>query len=104
MSEFISLKEKLSKDPFFRALFNKAGSAQEAVTVASAFGVNLSIKDVSAYRKELRAMIGKKSFHLDVPRSTNSLCSFGGGDGVFSGAWPDGASVCSDYGGACSDF
>jgi len=96
--------DNLSKDPFFRALFKKADSAQEAITVASAFGVNLSIRDVSTYRKELRAMIGKQSFHLDVPRSTNSSCSFGGDVGDVSGAGTAGESVCSDYGGACSDF
>jgi hypothetical protein len=103
MSELITLKDKLSKDPMFRALFNKADSAQEATKVASAFGVNLSSKDVSAYRKELRAVIGKQTFHLDVPRSTNSSFSFGGGDCCASGAGTDGPSVCSDYGGACSD-
>jgi hypothetical protein len=77
-------------------LFNKADSAQEAFTVASALGANLSIKDVSTYRKELRAMIGKQSFLLDVPRSTNSSCSFGGDVGDVSGAGSAGASVCSD--------
>lgn len=64
----------------------------------------MSIKDVSTYRKELRAMIGKQSFNLDVPRSTNSSCSFGGDVGAVSGAGTAGASVCSDYGGACSGF
>jgi hypothetical protein len=69
MSEFITLKDKLSKDPFFRALFNQADSAQEAITVASAFGVNLSFADLMTFRKELRSMISKQSFHLDLARN-----------------------------------
>jgi hypothetical protein len=68
MSELIALKDKLSKDPLFRALFDKTDSAQEAITVASAFGVNLSFLDIMTYRKELRSLIGKQSFHLDLVR------------------------------------
>ena len=105
MSQLITLKDKLSKDPFFRALFNKADSAQEAITVASAFGVNLSFVDIMTIRKELRSMIGKQSFHLDLVRPAKvSWDAWGGGEDGSSGIGLGGGCSGSGYGGSCSEY
>jgi hypothetical protein len=104
MSELITLKDKLSRDPFFRALFNKADSTQEAIGVASAFGIYLSIEDVLTFRKELRSMIGNQSFNLDFVRPEKlSWNAWGGGEDTSCGGGLGGGCSGSGYGGSCSD-
>ena len=111
MSELFLLKEKLVQDPLFLSLFTKANSIQEAIRVASHYGIHLSIEDVTAYRKELLAVIGKQSFHLDLARPKDSSWSWwgGGGEGGVAGGYGrseyGGGGECSDYGGGgvCSD-
>jgi hypothetical protein len=58
MSELFPLKEKFAYDPLFLSLFTKENSIQEAIRVASHYGIHLSIEDVTAYRQELLALIG----------------------------------------------
>lgn len=100
MTELMILKENLRENPLFHALCIQAESAQEALEVASGFGVQVSIDDIRTYRKELRGMISKQSFHLEIARSDHSFSSFsGGGDMDASGAWATGPGGCSDYGG-----
>lgn len=101
MSELMILKEKLIKDPLFRSLFNKANDMQEAIKVASLYGIRLSIEDVTTHRKELRTVIGRQSFHLDFARPSDASWSWWGG-GEEGGA--SGGGGCSHYGGDCSCF
>jgi hypothetical protein len=90
INELIAPKEKLSRDPLFRALFHKADSSQAAISMASAFGVCLSLEGVWAFRKELCGLLGRQSFCLpDVgpeklswdPWRGGEDNSFGGGHG-----------------------
>ena len=90
INELIAPKEKLSWDPLFRALFHKADSSQAAISMASAFGVCLSLEGVWVFRKELRGLLGRQSFRLpDVgpeklswdPWRGGEENSFGGGHG-----------------------
>jgi hypothetical protein len=106
MSELFHLKDKLIKDPLFLSLFSKANSIQDAIRVASLYGIHLSIEDVIIYRKELQTAIKGQSFHLDLDKSKYSSWSWwgGGDDGTAFGG--DG---CPNYGGggssnACSDY
>lgn len=57
MSELSHLKDELIKDPLFLSLFSKANSIQDAIRVASLYGIHLSIEDVITYRKELQTAI-----------------------------------------------
>lgn len=101
MSELLLLKEKLAQDPLFLSLFTKANSIQEAIKVASLYGINSSTEDVATYRKELLAVIGKQSFNLDLPRPKDSSWSWWGGGGEGGASGGEG---CSDYGGGGGCF
>ena len=104
MNELTILKDKLSRDPLFCALFNKADGTQEAIRVASAFGICLSFEDVITFRKELRSMIGKQTFHLDFVRPENiSWDATGWGADMWRWGGGGGGGGCSGYEGVCSD-
>ena len=102
MNELTILKDRLRRDPLFRALFNTADGTQEAIRVASAFGISLSYEDVITFRKELRSIIGKQSFQLDFvrPEKVSWNTSVWGADKWIAG---EGGSGCSGHGGVCSD-
>ncbi len=105
MNQLAILKDKLSRDPLFCALFNKADGTQEAIRVASAFGICLSFEDVITFRKELRSIIGKQSFQLNFarPEKLSSDWSGWGADTWIAG---EGGSGCAghEHGGVCSHY
>lgn len=53
MSQISLLAELIAKDSLFASLFNGAADIQEAIKVASLYGLHLSMSDVTTFRKEL---------------------------------------------------
>lgn len=101
MSALATLKAKLDDDPAFRALFNATGDVREAIRVAKDKGIPVSVEDLLTYRKELMAVIGNPSFHLDAahPRPLSGSPWSGGME-----AWSDGTGGCSFSDVGCSSF
>lgn len=103
MRQSIILKDMLAKDTFYCSLFYQAADVQEAIAVASLYGLSLSVKEVTAFRgnvpkqKALRTRFVEKLV-ARFPEGSPAPCF---GDGTLGYGFSHFGGGCPDSHGGC---